>query len=169
MLRLFPVRPPFPTPRTHGKLACPASTTPVSDGRAAACKAASSGFDSRRRLLQRESTRAAVDVFSEYEVEVVQLMLTPVLGAVEVDWLVDEARFVSLEFSGVGYFLTVTHPIVPKERLVVSQPNVSGRLGELWLSFVLFLEDGELMFECVSCDAVPETVREEIVHISRNE
>ena len=58
--------------------------------------------------------------------------------------VITTASFVDLDESGCGYFLTLKHPMLPKDRVVCSEPLVHGRAGDLTCGFVLFLEDGHL-------------------------
>ena len=74
----------------------------------------------------------------------------------------------SYDYSGAGYFLTVAHPSVPTKRTVCSEPMVTGLVNETLCGFVVFLEAGELTFECYTFDGtVPEDVRNLNVKIAR--
>lgn len=44
----------------------------------------------------------------------------------QIDALINNARFVSLEHTGVGYFLTVSHPLMLEVRSVCSDPQLKG-------------------------------------------
>src|SRR5215469_15344539 len=89
---------------------------------------------------------AGLTLLREYERRVVQLLVVPHLGAAAVKTIVNEARLVSYENTGVGYFLTLAHPSIPSERMVCDKPTVSGQLGDTPCGFVIFIERGELTF-----------------------
>ncbi len=113
-----------------------------------------------------------MSVFSTYESQVLRTLLSSRYSGSEIDAVINEASFVALEHTGVGYFLTVTHPLMPSTRTVCSQPQVEGRFRDVHCGFVLFLEDGELTFECFSYPSqtnsngdVPGDLREQPVKI----
>jgi len=73
-----------------------------------------------------------------------------------------EGELVSLDFTGVGYFLTLRHRELPVERTVLDAPAIKGKAGELLTGFIAFVENNELTLECFSYggEAVPENYRE---------
>jgi hypothetical protein len=71
-----------------------------------------------------------------------------------------DAEFVSYSHSGVGYFLTVRHHLLPKPRKVLSEPIVLGQAGTVVGSYLVFLQDNQLMLEYASTTAVPEDFRD---------
>jgi hypothetical protein len=75
--------------------------------------------------------------------------------------------FVSYEYSGSGYFLTIAHPSLPAERKVCSQPIVMGRAEGVDCGFLLFIQDGKLLMECHTWGAkdVPEGFRDKDVQV----
>lgn len=80
---------------------------------------------------------------------------------------IDQAKPVSLDFSGVGYFLTLFHPNFPKERCVCDIPYVSGKSEDSECGFLIFLENRELTIEChTSQDELPECFRDSLVALS---
>ena len=111
-------------------------------------------------------------VFSPYETMVLHKLLEARYDRDQIEAIVKDAMFVSLEHTGVGYFLTVRHPLMPGTRIVCSAPTLTGRLQDVLCGFVLFLEGGELTFECFSYPSsanadgfVPEDIREQPVVI----
>jgi hypothetical protein len=109
-----------------------------------------------------------MSVFRDFEIEVLRQLLEPTLGAERVDALVYEAEFVSYDYSGCGYFLTVRHPTLPQSRHVYSSPLVLGRSGSVESGFLIFVENGKLMLECYTMgeNEVPEGFRDQDVRIS---
>ena len=106
-------------------------------------------------------------VFSSYEGEVLHALLATRYDREQIEGVIKDARFVSLEHTGVGYFLTVAHPLIPAARAVCSDTTPQGRFQDVQCGFVLFLEQGELTFECFSYPGssnrdgvVPEDIRE---------
>jgi len=80
---------------------------------------------------------------------------------------VANASPVTYEYTGAGYFLTLRHASLPKERIVCDKPRVVGRSEGLETGFIVFLENHELTLECHawSQNSVPETYRDQDVAI----
>lgn len=93
--------------------------------------------------------------FVEFEREVVRALLRPHLRPDQIEGLLHAASFVSCEHTGVGYFLTVSHPALPISRVVCSAPMIRGRAEDLECGFVVFLEGGKLTLECHSLGDTP--------------
>ena len=103
-----------------------------------------------------------MSIFTAYELRVLDVLVAPHLGASTVDAIAREGRLVTYDYTGVGgYFLTVAHPSVPSKRTVCSEPMVTARINGALCGFVVFLERGELTFECYTFDpgSVPENIR----------
>lgn len=109
-----------------------------------------------------------MSVFTLYECEVVKLLVGDRLPVSELDDILATATALSEDHTGVGYFLTVRHPILPTERIVCNHPTVTGRLGDLTCGFVVFIEDGTLTIECHGWggEDLPRDIRERAVAIS---
>jgi hypothetical protein len=98
--------------------------------------------------------------FREFEVEALRLLCTATLGDIVVEAVCRDANFVSYDHSGVGYFLTVRHHLLPKARTVLSEPLVLGQVGKVVGSYLAFVQDNELMLEYAGTTDVPENVRD---------
>ena len=101
-------------------------------------------------------------VLKRFEIDVLQRLGGQTLSAPQVVQLSEEGDLVSLDFSGVGYFLTLRHRSLPDERVVLDKPTLSGTAGDLLTGFVAFVENGEVTLECCSYggEAVPENYRD---------
>lgn len=110
-----------------------------------------------------------MSAFSDYEREVIEILVGEHFPAETVAAIIDAATHVSYEHTGIGYFLTVRHPVIPRGRLVCSAPLLTGRFGEDDCGFVCFIEHGELTLECHSWGdgPVPEDIRSRAVRIER--
>ena len=115
-----------------------------------------------------------MSVFTDYEREVIRLLLGRRWPTSAIDALLEEAVLVSIEHTGCGYFLTASHPSVASERIVYDEPAVQGSLTGVHCGFVLFLENGELCLECFGFPTetnlsgdVPRDVREQPVRIEQ--
>lgn len=103
-----------------------------------------------------------MSVFSDYEQDVVERLLEAHLSQAEIAAVVADCEFVSLEHTGVGYFLTVSHAAIPKSRVVCHEPLLVGTADGFDCGFVIFLERGELTLECHSWGdgSIPADVRD---------
>lgn len=109
-------------------------------------------------------------VLKQFEIQVVRFLASSVLAQELIETVINEAEFVSYEYSGSGYFLTIQHSALSADRTVCSKPTVMGQIGEVSCGFVLFIENHELTLECHSWGLVniPDGFREEQVHITIN-
>ena len=114
------------------------------------------------------TVRLPMELFREFEKEVLRLLVTPHLGVDAVNAIERDAALVSLEHSGCGYFLTVKHGSVPINRVVCDKPIVSGHFHNTTCGFIAFMENGELMLECYSFgnESIPTDVRDLRVVVS---
>jgi hypothetical protein len=102
-----------------------------------------------------------MDAFRPFETEILRLLVAPVLGDEMLDAVLATGELVSYEHSGVGYFVTVRHPGLPRTRVVIDRPNVFGTLNGVEGGYLVFIEDGELMLECWSTESeFPEFFRD---------
>lgn len=62
--------------------------------------------------------------------------------------LEEVASRVELEFSGAGYFLSFASEFLPSERVVLDKPRIEGKLGELEVGYIGFIENSEFTLEC---------------------
>ena len=101
-----------------------------------------------------------------FEREAVRLMAEGNIAA-DVLTRVFNAPKASCEHTGVGYFLTVRDDGLQADRVVLDTPLVHGRVGDIEVGFVVFVEDHQLTLECHGWgDEVPTDIREREVVIS---
>jgi hypothetical protein len=107
----------------------------------------------------------------EFEIEVLRHLVKPKIGGERFRSVIETGTVKSYEHTGVGYFLVVSHPILPKERLVCHKPLIMGRSGAIECGFVAFIEGGELTFECHSWGEsdVPKDIRERSIEVFATE
>jgi len=107
-----------------------------------------------------------VKPFRDFERQVVRICLASELSADEVEAVLDAATFVSYDYTGSGYYLTVRHPSLPSARVVCDMP-LTGRSGNIVCGFVVFLENAQLTLECHTWGPqdVPADFRERQVEI----
>ena len=102
-----------------------------------------------------------MSVFKDFEAKALGLLLGGHLPEDEIAMVLASASFVSCEHTGVGYFLTVRHAILPIERRVYDRPLPVGAASGVECGFIVFLEGGELTLECYSRGGrVPEDIRD---------
>lgn len=106
--------------------------------------------------------------FRDFEKQAVRMLAMPELGNALVEVVLKDSGFVAFERTGVGYFLTVRHPLLPMERAVFDEPAVVGRIEEYEVGYLVFVENRELMLECYSTGAVevPPDFRERSVSLA---
>lgn len=103
-----------------------------------------------------------MNVLKSFEKSVINLLTADVLAAWQVDEVCSNGKLAGLDFTGHGYFLTLSSSDLPIERFVLDSPSVTGNVGELLTGFVAFVENNELTLECFAYgeDIVPENYRD---------
>jgi hypothetical protein len=119
--------------------------------------------------FERDELELVIDM-RDYEKQVARVLL----GAAGIEALFEVLATVvdtEYEYTGHGYFLTLKHPSLPAERLVLDTPMISGRAkGVEEVGFVAFLENHEFALECFSYgDGIPEDFRDRNVEIQIGE
>ena len=78
------------------------------------------------------------------------------------DEVCSKAKLVDLDFTGRGYFLTLSFDDLPVERVVLDNPSVKGNVGELLTGLVAFVKNNELTLECFAYgeETVPDNFRD---------
>jgi hypothetical protein len=95
-------------------------------------------------------------------------MAADALSPAQLKLLVEIATPLRYEYTGCGYFLTVTDESFPEERRTLCEPAVVGVNGDVRAGFIVFLGRKELTLECHTWGSVdvPEDFRELAVAIS---
>jgi hypothetical protein len=83
-------------------------------------------------------------VLKDYEREVLYTLASSTLSQRQLEAVAEEGELVSYEYTGCGYFLTLRHESLPKERVVCDRPVLSGSAGGLNCGFVIFIETASL-------------------------
>lgn len=104
--------------------------------------------------------------FRAFEVEALRLLGGARLGAKLLDAICNGAKFVSYTHSGVGYFLTVRHHLLPKARAVFHEPLIIGSVGEVAGTYLAFVQDNALTLEYAGFSDVPANFRDLPVQIA---
>jgi hypothetical protein len=98
---------------------------------------------------------------------VIRLLTAAVLPPDTLDTVLHQPQSVSYEYTGCGYFLTLVHSSLPRDRIVCDKPLVLGESGGVQSGFVVFLENNHLTLECHPYgEDVPESYREQNVRIT---
>jgi len=103
--------------------------------------------------------------------EVISLLSEGVLDATQLAAIVNLDSAEEYEYTGSGYFLTLSHPALPVQQQTLSFPFVVGTSGDIQCGFVGFLGSGKLVLECHTWGAVdvPQDFRNMDIIISTEE
>jgi hypothetical protein len=107
------------------------------------------------------------EIFKNYEKKVLEMLVAGNLSPEELTDIIQNAEFVDYEYTGCGYFLTVSHPNLPENRIVCDSPALMGEAENIVCGFVVFLENHELTLECFTWGEIeiPHNYREKSVEI----
>lgn len=89
-----------------------------------------------------------MSILRDFEPEVLKLLAATAISPEQIEEVVREGTLVSYEYTGSGYFLTLSHANLPKERIVCDRPAIKGHADGMECGFVIFIENGELTLEC---------------------
>jgi len=106
--------------------------------------------------------------FRHYEAEVLRLLCEDSFSDRALEAICEHPGPAEYEFTGGGYFVTVTAPWLPTNRSVHDTPNVVGLSGEIRCGFVVFIEKNELTLECHNWggEEIPADIRDRALSIS---
>ena len=105
--------------------------------------------------------------FRTFEAEAVRALVGDRLEADLLTVILSSSHPATCDHTGSGYFLTVGHPDLPRDRIVSSEPAVIGESDGLTAGSLVFVEDHELTLEC-HCwggESLPEGFRDQDVEI----
>jgi hypothetical protein len=87
-------------------------------------------------------------VFREFELRVIHLLAAGALTPQQFSLVSSLTEMVRYDYTGSGYFLTVSDPSLPTHRISLSSPAVVGHSGQIVCGFAVSLGDSELTLEC---------------------
>ena len=68
----------------------------------------------------------------------------------ELNNIIRESQLVSYEYTGSGYYLEISHSLLPNKRIVCDTPIVIGEAESIICGFIVFIENKQLIIECHS-------------------
>lgn len=103
----------------------------------------------------------------DFEIKAIRLLAGGTLTGAQLALLEHIPEPSRYEYTGSGYFLTVTDPSLPEVTATLSYPDVVGEQGEVTCGFVVFVGDHELTLECHTWGAVdvPSDFRDRAVNV----
>ena len=107
-------------------------------------------------------------ILKEAEKLIIRLMLKSVFTEQEISNILSKNSITNYQFTGIGYFLEFSNPLFPQDRVVLSEPDITGETADLQLGFVLFLENKILTLECHSLggEQVPKDIRSRKIELT---
>jgi hypothetical protein len=107
----------------------------------------------------------------QFEIDAITLLSGDVLSASQLAEVTNLEAVDSYEYTGSGYYLTLSHPSLPAEQETLSRPFVFGTSGDMRSGFVGFLGGGKFVLECHTWGEVdvPASFRDMNVVISVEE
>ena len=105
--------------------------------------------------------------FKNFEIEAIRLLTANVLSAEALSQVEQALALDDYEYTGCGYFATLRHESLPRDRVVCHELKVVGESRGITAGFIVFIENHELMLECHDWgrENVPADFREQDVRI----
>ena len=110
-----------------------------------------------------------MESLQEFEIEVIEKLTANILNPEQIGEILKNYEAVGIEFTGAGYFLSIKHSEIPKEKFTCSDPILIGHTeGDIICGFVIFIENHQLTLECHEWGAadIPSDFRDRAVKIS---
>ena len=86
--------------------------------------------------------------FRQFELEAIRLLAAGTLPPEHLDLLAQCSERPDYEYTGSGYFLTISAPWLPSRPATLSKPIVLGCCDDIQCGFLIFLGDRRLTLEC---------------------
>lgn len=86
----------------------------------------------------------------DYEKKVIRLLTSAFLSSEEINSIVCGGQLVRCQYTGGSYLLEISHPQLPKEKIVCSKPVVIGQADDIVCRFMIVIEKSRLTIECHS-------------------
>ncbi len=105
----------------------------------------------------------------QHEKIVIDILTSGIISAETINDIKKNPTILSYDVTGKGYFITVQHPNLPKERIICDKPIVIGVCNGIETAFVIFIENNQLTFECHGWgnDLIPRDYRELNIKIKK--
>ncbi len=103
----------------------------------------------------------------DYEKKVIEILVSNKLSPEALANVIQNAEFVSYQYTGSGYFLTIRHSDLPENRVVCDRPFPVGKAENIQCGFIVFLKNNELTIECHQWGEleIPEDFREKNIEL----
>jgi hypothetical protein len=105
---------------------------------------------------------------AQFEIEVLRKMTEGILPPGAIDTAIQEGENFKYDYTGYGYYVTFSHPLIPSKRMVCDGPLIVAESNGIEACFVVFLEANQVTFECFPPDGettIPESYRSQAVNI----
>jgi hypothetical protein len=109
-----------------------------------------------------------VKAFRAFEVEALRLLLQDAVTPAQMQFIEAFSGTAEYRYTGSGYYLTISDPVLPAERSTRDAPAAVGTSGAVQCGFIAFLGGNKLKLECHTWGPVdvPADFRGLLVHIS---
>jgi hypothetical protein len=109
-----------------------------------------------------------VKVFRQFEVEALRLLLQDAVTPTQMHFIEAFSGNAVYNYTGSGYYLTISDPVLPAESSTRHIPAVVGNSGPVQCGFIAYLGGNKLELECHTWGAVdvPPDFRDQLVRIS---
>lgn len=91
-----------------------------------------------------------MEILKNYEKKVLNLLASDVFSSDEINSIIRDCQLVGYEYTGSGYFLEISHSLLPNNRIVCDRPIVVGEADGITCGFIVFIENNRLTIECHS-------------------
>ncbi len=107
----------------------------------------------------------------KFEIEILKIMIGDRLTSNNWCDFLSDYKIIGYEYTGAGYFIKIISEKIELKNEVISAPVPIGKIGELQIGFIIFIEDNNIIIECHSwgMENPPENIRQLDVKLFLNE
>ena len=96
--------------------------------------------------------------FRKFEIEAIELLAKDVLSAEIINKVVSHAGASEYEYTGGGYYLSISEDWIPDVKLTVINPVVIGTYQNIMNGFIVHIGNHRFTLECHDWSEVPTPV-----------
>ena len=91
-----------------------------------------------------------MEILKDYEKKVLSLLVSSVFSTEKLSRIIRESKLIGYEYTGSGYFLKISHSLLPNESIVCELPIVIGEADGITCGFIIYIDNHQLTIECHS-------------------
>ena len=89
-----------------------------------------------------------MSILKPHERIILEILSKDILSNITIESINTEGNILDYQTTGNGYFLDISHPKLPENRIVCGSPLLIGKSDNIDTGYIVFIENQELTIEC---------------------